>query len=233
MKAPPADGRERHSFVYALATGLIAIAALLTAASALRRQFGHQTTARPAQVPPLPTWGELLALATGVSRGSDTGLVLLEFLDYDCAQCSATLHRIDSVAASLTTQLTVGFLHFPLTAIHPHSYEAAIAAECANQEGLFRQYHEALRARPDQLAHLALLKVADRIKLARRRFRTCLDEKATRGVIDRHVLAGRELGVRVTPTFYLNGVRVDADSLVRAIDSILVRRAGVGKSSRH
>jgi protein-disulfide isomerase len=36
------------------------------------------------------------------------------------------------------------YRHFPLTSIHPYAKSAAIAAECANDQGKFWEYHDLL-----------------------------------------------------------------------------------------
>lgn len=218
------DQRRRY-LTSGIPTLLLVIAALVTATAALKRQFVGSPP-KPTTVARLANWPELVAIASGIPSGRrSSGPTIIEFGDYECDECASIENLVDSLATRFETDISVGFVHFPLTDIHDHAFEAAIAAECANEQGRFEAYHRALRVRgKGSLTTEALEQLAGRLGLVMPSFRGCLDNRTTRQVVERHVVAGRELAVRTTPTFYLDGFKVPAESLLRAVDSALNRR---------
>lgn len=80
------------------------------------------------------------------SRGATSGsVVIVEFADYECPYCAAAATTINQVVQNYP-QVTLYFRNFPLTQIHPYAQKAALAAECANEQGKFWEYHDLLFA---------------------------------------------------------------------------------------
>jgi len=142
---------------------------------------------------------------------------VVEFSDFACGHCLGFRDALEAVCARDGNNVRVVFRNFPLDAscnssiessLHPDACLAAVAAECAGEQGQFWQYHDLLFANQKQLGRTFLLAYAERLGLDVQRFTTCLaaDAPRARGVADTRV--GAELGVRSTPTVFLNGRRV-------------------------
>lgn len=75
---------------------------------------------------------------------ADARYRLVVWFDYQCPACRQFEEEIDIVRRDLGGEFAVVYRHFPLTALHPLAYQAAVAAECAKAQGYFPQMHHAL-----------------------------------------------------------------------------------------
>jgi protein-disulfide isomerase/uncharacterized membrane protein len=153
------------------------------------------------------------------SRGRDDARVtIVEFSDFACKHCASAHTAIKGVLARHPDDVRVIFRHFPLDTacnpalekqVHPSACQAAMAAECAGNQGRFWEYHDYLfeNAQPwDWLVG------ARGMGLDVDAFRQCLLEELPLETVERDVKRGVELGVTSTPTCYING-RVIAGTL--------------------
>ncbi len=90
------------------------------------------------------------------------------------------------------------------------SHYAAQAAECANQQGMFWEYHDKLfdvwtGENVGTYTKPKLKQYAADLKLDTGKFNTCLDTDATLSVVNADVAEADRLGVNGTPTFFMNG----------------------------
>jgi protein-disulfide isomerase len=80
-------------------------------------------------------------LVTGISQGpEDAPIKIIEFMDFQCPFCRSWSHRVDSLVSEYPEFVRVTFQHRPLTRIHPHALSAAVAAECADEQGRFHEF---------------------------------------------------------------------------------------------
>ncbi len=111
------------------------------------------------------------------------------------------------------------------------SYWAAYAAECANEQGKFWEYHDKLFTewRGEYVGTYTkanLKKFAADLGLDTAKFNSCVDTDKTKPIIDKDVEDARRLGIQGTPTFLVNGrqlnVRsIDFSEFARTFDSLL------------
>jgi len=77
----------------------------------------------------------------------DAPITIIEFSDFQCPFCaqfhSSTLLQIQENYVD-TGKVKFVYRDFPIQEIHPNAVPAAVAAECANEQGLFWQYHDKL-----------------------------------------------------------------------------------------
>jgi protein-disulfide isomerase len=98
------------------------------------------------------------------------------------------------------------------------SHWAAYAAECANEQGRFWDYHDKLFAvwtgenvgtyTKDKLKSYAVV-----VGLDTEKFNTCVDTEKTKPVIDADQADVTRLGISGTPTFLVNGRALQIRSL--------------------
>jgi protein-disulfide isomerase len=88
-----------------------------------------------------------------------------------------------------------------------HSEQAALAAECADEQGRFWEYHDTLFANQGGLAFTdsKLKEYARKLKLNPRTFGECLDSGKHREKVEGETAVAASLGARGTPTFFVNG----------------------------
>lgn len=85
----------------------------------------------------------------------DARVVVAEFSDFQCPFCKRwTEQTMDPLLKKFGSDISLAFLHFPLTQIHPNAGNASVAAICAGEQGKFWQMHDLLFARQDEWAQL-------------------------------------------------------------------------------
>jgi protein-disulfide isomerase len=141
--------------------------------------------------------------------GSDSpDVTLVEYGDFGCPYCFAAsvpirglLDRFDS--------LRLVWRHFPDGELHPGADLAADLAELAAVHGRFWEAHSLLLAGRERFTHEDLLSVARRLELNENEAATALRERTFRERVLEDVAGGRRAGARGTPTFFVNGERLD------------------------
>jgi protein-disulfide isomerase len=141
----------------------------------------------------------------------DAPITIIEISDFQCPYCAnfeaQTFDQlkkayIDSGKAKLV------YRDLPLTQIgHRNAPKAAEAAQCAQEQGKFWEYHHKLFAEQDNWSKeqdpTALLKgYADDLGL-NESFATCLDDGKMRDRVSADARAAQQAGIRGTPTFFI------------------------------
>jgi protein-disulfide isomerase len=136
----------------------------------------------------------------------DAPITLIEFSDYECPYCKRWYKEVfHQVRKDYPDQVRIVFRDFPLSSIHPDAIAAAEAANCANEQGSYWEYHDLLFS-GDELNDAVYLKYAGDLGLDVDKFKECLDsDRQLKEVMDDYNYASG-LGVRSTPTFFLNGL---------------------------
>lgn len=115
---------------------------------------------------------------------------------------------------------------FPLPS-HPRARAAHEAARCAAEGGRFWPYHDRLFEAQPRFERDDLLRYAAEVGLDGEPFTRCLDARTFAAAVEADVSQGRALGVRGTPTFFVNGQMLvgaqSVDAFRRAIDDALAR----------
>jgi protein-disulfide isomerase len=152
---------------------------------------------------------------------------LVEYGDYECPYCGAAYPIIKDIQARLGDRLRFVFRNFPITTSHPHSQQAAEAAEAASAQGKFWEMHDILYENQANLRQQDLLVYGERLGLHFDRFTTDLTKHVHRERVHEDFLSGVHSGVNGTPTFFINGRRHDgsyeSETLFGALERALSR----------
>ena len=135
---------------------------------------------------------------------ADAPVVIVEFSDFECPYCSRLAENMDEAIVGFEDRVRLEFRHFPLD-FHPHAADAAKAAVCANQQGAFWPYHDALFAHQRELGPDAWSRLAREAGVDPDALQACLDAGDADTILDADQAAGAALGVRGTPAFFVNG----------------------------
>ncbi len=144
--------------------------------------------------------------------GSEPLVRIVEFVDFECPACGYFAPRLRSLVEASGGSVALTIKHLPLADIHPNAYLAALGAHCAQAADRFWEYSDRLYADQARLASAAdafLLETAREMELREDEFRGCLESPAARRSVEADVDLARRLGVRQTPTFFINGKRLD------------------------
>lgn len=143
----------------------------------------------------------------------DAPITFVEFSDFQCPFCESFYNQTyPQILNSYvdTGKVKIVFKQFPIDSLHPNAREAALASECANEQGKFWPYHNALFGNQTTWANQnstqvvnSLKKYSLDLKLNTIRFDSCLDSKRYGRAIDKDSQEGSLYGVSGTPTFYI------------------------------
>ena len=157
----------------------------------------------------------------GPSLGPDSASVtLVEFSDFQCPFCSRAVPTIKALREKYPDDLRVVYRHMPLS-FHANARPAAIAAACADAQGLFWPYHDRLFEQQQALSGDDLMAHAEAVGLEKEAFATCLEDPATAATVDADSLAARDAGVTGTPAFFVNGVFLSGAQPVEVFEAII------------
>ncbi|MEN8160537.1 MAG: thioredoxin domain-containing protein [Myxococcota bacterium] len=167
--------------------------------------------------------------AIGPARGpADAPVTIVEFSDYQCPFCRRAEPTLEQVLERYEGKIRFVFRHFPLDRIHPQARGASEAAACADKQGKFWEYHAALFAENAQLDRPGLDALAEQLGLDTAAFASCLEDDATKQLVEKDLQAGTAAGVTGTPAFFINGIplrgAVPAADFERIIDQELAER---------
>ncbi|WP_213959496.1 MULTISPECIES: thioredoxin domain-containing protein [unclassified Variovorax] len=166
--------------------------------------------------------------ATDHVRGPTSARVtLVEYGDFECPSCRQAHSALKIVLDHFGNDLRFVFRHFPLREVHPHAELAAEAAEAAGAQHKFWQFHDLLFAHQLQLDDKHVRQYAQQAGLDMARFANEMSDHVYRQRVQEQIESGRRLGVRSTPSFYVNGAFCDVsfglDHLHKVIDKALAQ----------
>jgi len=168
---------------------------------------------------------DALERGPGPSKGSpDAPVTIVEFSDFQCGYCRKfwqdTLPRIEE---KYIRTGTVRFVYRHLAILGAASVQAAIAAECAHEQGKFWPYHDRLFASAGlfALSTANLKRYAEELRLDTSRFNTCLDTAQPREKVERETSVGRAIGMTGTPGFLINRGRLIGAYPYEAFEEII------------
>ncbi len=110
----------------------------------------------------------------------DAPIVIVEFSDFECPFCIKWHQEVwPQLNAAYGNKIKFIYRDFPLVDIHPNALPAAIAANCAAQQGQFWAFHDLLFAGQMELSDLAYEAYATRLELNLAEFKQCLVSEQT------------------------------------------------------
>jgi protein-disulfide isomerase len=155
-----------------------------------------------------------LHVGTSPSIGpEDAKITLIEFADFECPSC----RQLDLILRELLPQhpeVRLVFKHYPLTDIHPWAMTAAIASQCALQQGssAFWKFHDAIFDAQDVISPSnvwdKMLDLATQQGLNTEAYRGCIINPETASQVKETVDEGHSLTITATPTTFVNNRRV-------------------------
>jgi protein-disulfide isomerase len=150
---------------------------------------------------------------------------LLIYGDYECPYTHKALASVAEVRGRLGDAFVFAFRNFPLTEIHPHAFNAALAAEAADLQGRFWEMHDLLFSRQRELADHDLVTYAASIGLDEDRFRADFANRKGLPRIEADIESGVRSGVEGTPSIFINGMphrdAYDSTTLINALRSAI------------
>jgi len=148
------------------------------------------------------------------AKGSKNAkVVIVEFSDFQCPFCARffeqTLPLIERDYIK-TGKVQIVYRDFPLS-FHQYAQKAAEAAQCANEQGKFWEYHDLLFKKQNEWASAGearFLDYAKALELDTNKFNSCLTTGKYGSEVKKDFQDGLQYGVQGTPTFFINGIPI-------------------------
>jgi len=211
---------------------LVVLGAALASAWYLTRtipaspSFGNQPAASPGsqsspvaqqQKPPLLE-GVPGAEPAHVLGPADAPVRLEEFGDFECPPCGMFHPILQQMHAEFGDKLQITFREFPLVPTHQHALPAASAAEAAGLQGKFWEMHDLLyEHQADWKKEFDVRPIfegyAKQIGLDVERYKRDMNGELVAQRIFADGKRGHSLGVKGTPTVFMNGREVPFENL--------------------
>lgn len=134
---------------------------------------------------------------------------VVEFSDFQCPFCREAVGILKDVFAEFPDAVYFQYRHFPIEREHPFAYGAAEASMCARDQGKFWEYHDILFQNQGDLSDLALNGYARTLGLDMQKFSKCVESRAYAPLVQKDFNDGLALGVKATPTFFINGRKIE------------------------
>lgn len=156
---------------------------------------------------PVPTERVKIEIQDGdhVAGSPDAKVKIFEFSDFQCPFCSRAAPTVKQIESQYGDEVAIIYKQFPLTSIHPEAEPAALASECAAEQGKFWEYHDLLFANQQILGDSNYKAWAGQLGLDQTQFDTCLDTKKYADKVKADLTKGASSGVTGTPGFLVNG----------------------------
>jgi len=190
------------------AAAAAAAVALLALAGGARAAYPRYWE-KPALAPRPAPGASLPARATPPAPGTE--LVIQEFSDFECPYCARAHEELKGLSL-VKPGLRVIQRHFPLSTdcnpalnrrMHENACSYARAAICAEAMGKGDEMEDALFANQQKKEPLDV--IVGRLGLEKARFDACLESQPTKDRLASDIAEATRLGVRATPSFYVNG----------------------------
>lgn len=160
---------------------------------------------------------EELADDDPVLGNADAPVTIVEFSDFQCPFCRSFYSNTHpQIVKNYIDTGKVKFVYrdYPL-AFHSAARLSAMAAECANEQGKFWQYHDTVFEEQAKQGSgtisygiSELKQWAQDISLDTEQFNRCLDSEKYGDEVDKDFEAGQRAGVSGTPLFVINGTLI-------------------------
>lgn len=149
-------------------------------------------------------------------------VTIVEYSDFQCPFCSKAAVTISELEKKYGNKIKVAFKNYPLP-FHSQARMAAEAAQCANAQNpkLFWKMHDAMFADQTKLDKENLFATAKKIGLKEADFKSCLEATKYKSVIDNDMAEGQKLGIKSTPTFFVNGKLVSGAQPVEVFSEVI------------
>ena len=162
----------------------------------------------------------------------DSPVTITEFVDFQCEACYAYYPFVKEVKEKYKDKVRFQIRNFPITSGHQFAYQAARSAEAAARQGKFWEMHDKIFEgqkiwEQAQNPGTYFDQYAEEIGLDMEKYRTDRDSSDVAAVINKDLADVKEIGGTGTPTFAINGKKVEnnprssVEELSKMIDDAL------------
>ncbi len=153
-------------------------------------------------------------LSNHIEGQGKKGVTLTEYGDFQCPACGQYYPLVKQIKAKYASDIVFQFRNFPLTQIHPNARAAARAAEAAGKQNKFWEMHNILYEQQQSWSTASdpnsfFQQYAKQLSLDTVKFKQDAASSAINDIINADVAEAERLGANSTPTFVLDGKKID------------------------
>ncbi|MCY0951464.1 DsbA family protein [Streptomyces sp. H27-S2] len=209
---------------------LAAVFAVLAAAFGTFLLIKPDDPAAAAPAPPAP--GDAQAVRADSHRLSSpqrSDMTLVEFLDFECESCGAVHPTVERLRQAYGDRVTFVVRYFPLPG-HRNSRTAAVAVEAAAQQGRFEDMYKKMFATQKEWGEAQDSRAdvfrgyAEQLGLDIQKYDSAVKDPATEERVKADQRDGMNLNVQGTPTFFLDGRRIQTPRTYEAFKALIDER---------
>lgn len=165
------------------------------------------------------------------TMGADDPIVtIIEFSDFNCSYCgrwaNSTLYPL---VEKYGDRVRFVYRDYPILA--DSSLTAALAAQCAQDQGKFWDYHNILFSNQGRFSRDNLVSYAAQLEMDTDEFGLCLDEQRHLSRVAGDYQVAQGLGVRGTPAFFINGRPISGAQPIQVFETIIEEELAAAQGS--
>jgi protein-disulfide isomerase len=152
----------------------------------------------------------------------DASVTVVEFSDFQCPFCSRAAETVTLLKKKYGSKVKLAFRHFPLP-MHHDAKPAAEASMCMNDQSTdkFWKFHDLAFKNQTNLDKASLDKYAKEAGADMKKFDECVTAKKFAEYVQSDVAYGEKIGVKSTPTFFVNGQLVSGAVPIEQFSEII------------
>jgi len=148
---------------------------------------------------------------------------VVEFIDYSCPFCKTTSGVGRDLVRASKKSVKVIFRDYPMKSIHPNAWNSARLARCvwAQDSDKYIRFHDLLFTHQSQQDLNSLFGYANRLGLDMEKLQICFNSARFEQNIKKSMVDAEALHVNGTPTFIVNGLKIqgkiDVNDLIKLL----------------
>lgn len=178
-------------------------------------------------------YNEGVVISDHVKGNSDASVTLLEYSDFECPACAQFQPKVEEIMAQYGDKIKFEYRHYPLIQIHKYAEIAALAAESAGQQGKFFEFQNMLFANQRTWAESNnpaqyFTEYATSLGLDIEKFKRQQKSSILRNRVKANLAEARSLNLTATPSFFLNGQKMEIksfDDFIAQIEAVVNPKA--------
>lgn len=160
---------------------------------------------------------------------------LVEYLDFECEACGAYYPIVEELGVAYPNDLRIVNRYFPLPG-HKNSMTAALAVEAASRQGKYKEMFDMAFEKQKEWGEKpaptpeVFEGYAQQLGLDMAKFKEDVTSQSVKDRVQRDLDAGKKLGNSGTPTFFLNGKKINNPNSLDAFKKLIDQAIAEGKA---
>lgn len=157
----------------------------------------------------------------------DAQVTIVQFAEFQCGYCGKAQETLDQVLKDYDGKVRMVYRDYPLS-FHDRAVPAAIAANCAGEQGKYWDMHRRMMEDQRSLDDATLERYATELQLDLGAWAECRVDPKQAAEVQKDFEDGMAVGVTGTPAFFINGVMLSGAQPYDRFKQILDRELDQG-----